>query len=311
MARIVFLGTPRFGAVVLEALIEQHDVVAVVTQPDRLAGRGRRKVQMPPVKQMAQDHGLPVLQPARLSRDKAVIQVLCRANADLFVIAAYGQILRANVLQLPRSGCIGVHASLLPKLRGAAPVAAAILQGHQETGVTLMLTDEGIDTGPIIAQRRLPIAPDDTSDSLSEKMSHLGGDLLIDIIPTWLAGEIEPSPQDDAQATYAPLFAKREGAIDWRRSAEQIDRQIRAFTSWPGAFCSYEGKKLNVLRAHPLPQWRGDGESGAVVQMDQDVGVITGEGLLVLDEVQLAGKKSMDIQQFVRGRRSFVKSLLV
>ena len=310
MARVVFLGTPKFGVPVLEALVEHHDVVAVVTQPDRFSGRGRRRVQPPPVKQRALAYGLRVYQPARLRRDRELLRALGEMDVDLFVIAAYGQILRPNLLKIPRRGSIGVHASLLPKLRGAAPIAAAILRGEQETGITLMLTGEGVDTGPIIAQRRLPIATDDTSETLSKKLSHLGAALLIEKLPGWLAGEIDPCPQTDAQATYARLIAKSEGAIDWRRTAIEIDRQVRAFTPWPGAFSSCEGRNLKLLRAHPLPQWRGDGQPGTVLRLDKGIAVVTGEGLLVLDQVQLAGKKPMDAQQFARGRRTFVGGIL-
>ena len=310
MARVVFLGTPQFGVPVLEALLEHHDVLAVVTQPDCASGRGRRHTRMPPVKQVAQAHGLQVYQPASLSGDKEAIATLRESDADLFVIAAYGQILRPTVLGIPRHGCIGVHASLLPKLRGAAPIAAAILQGEKETGVSLMLTDKGMDTGPIIAQRALPIAADDTTETLSERLAQLGAELLIETLPEWLAGEIEPRPQDDVEATYAPRIEKTQGAIDWQRTAAEIDRQVRAFRPWPGAFCIYEGKNLKVLKAHSLPQWRGGEEPGGVVQVDQDIGVATGGGLLVLEEVQLAGKKPMDVRQFARGRRTFLHSIL-
>jgi len=310
MAKIVFFGTPRFGVPVLQALIEHHDIVLVVSQPDRLAGRGRRHRQLSPVKQIAQAHGLRMLQPARLRRDPEAVARLRQTDADLFVIAAYGQILRPNILEIPRHGCIGVHASLLPELRGAAPIAAAILQGKVETGVTLMLTDAGMDTGPIITQGRLPIAPDDTTETLSEKLAYLGAKLLIQTLPAWLAGEIVPRPQDDALATSAPQIKTSDGCIDWRRTALEIDRQIRAYTPWPGSFCACDAKRFKILRAHPLPAWRGEGLPGNVMRVPEGIGVVTGQGLLLLDEVQLAGKKPMSVEQFCQGQRAFVNSIL-
>ena len=310
MAKIVFFGTPRFGVPVLQALIEHHDVVLVVTQPDRLAGRGRRRLQLSPVKQVAQAHGIEMLQPARLRRDPDAVARLRQADADLFVIAAYGQILRPNVLAIPRHGCIGVHASLLPELRGAAPIAAAILQGKEETGVTLMLTDIGMDTGPILAQAHLPIAPDDTTETLSEKLAHLGAHLLIQTLPAWLSGKIAPRPQDDALATSAPRIKTSDGSIDWQQTALEIDRQIRAYTPWPSAFCTYGKTRLKILRTHPLPGWRGEGLPGNVMRVPEGIGVVTGQGLLLLDEVQLAGKKPMSVEQFCQGQRTFVNSFL-
>ena len=310
MARAVFLGTPEFGVPTLEALATHHQVVAVVTQPDRFAGRGRRRVRVSPVKRAAQDRGLRVLQPSSLRRDDEAFEALCQTNADVFVVAAFGQILAARILSIPLHGCIGVHASLLPKLRGASPIAAAILQGDSETGVTLMLTDAGMDTGSVIAQRRLPIAPDDTTETLSDKLSVLGAELLIDTLPDWLAGRIEPQAQDEPQATYAPPTRRGMAAIDWGRRAVEIDRQVRAFNRWPVAFSSWDGRNLKVLKARPLPVWRGEDLPGSVVRAGIDIGVATGEGLLVLDEVQLAGKRPMSAQQFALGRRTFVGSIL-
>lgn len=311
MARIVFMGTPQFGVPVLEALVQHHEVVAVVTQPDRIAGRGQSRVQMPPVKALALAHGLRMLQPARLRRDRETVAALRELDADLFCIAAYGQILPHNVLDIPRHGCIGVHASLLPRLRGAAPIAAAILNGDAETGISLMLTDRGMDTGDVIAQASLPIAPDDTTESLSAQMARLGADLLIETIPPWLAGEIAPTPQDDALATYAPMISKDDGAIDWTLSAIEIDRRIRAYTPWPGSFCTCHGDRMKVLTAHPRPDWDGGLEPGTVICEGKTIGVATGQGLLVVDRLQPAGKRPMDAYQFSCGRREFVSSTLV
>jgi len=310
MARVVFFGTPRFGVPVLEALAQHHQVVAVVTQPDRVAGRGRTQLSAPAVKQAAQMHGLRVLQPTNLRRDAGVLEWLRQAEADLFVIAAFGQMLRPNLLAIPRHGCIGVHASLLPRLRGAAPIATAILRGDEETGVSLMLTDAGMDTGPVIAQRQLLTISDDTTETLSEKLSHLGAELLIEIIPAWLAGDIVPIPQDDSLATYAPPINKGDGIINWQISAEELDRQIRAFTPWPGAFTSYLGRSLRILRAYPLPDHEPTVAPGTVIETSQGIGVVTGKGLLLLEMVQLEGKRAIGASEFARGQRQFVGSIL-
>lgn len=311
MARVVFFGTPEFGVPVLEELVAHYEVVGVVTQPDRRAGRGRRRMQMPAVKVAALQHDLLVLQPRRLRRDEETILALEAIKADLFVIAAYGQILPRRVLDIPPHGCIGVHGSLLPKLRGAAPIPAAIMLGERETGITLMLTDAGMDTGAIIAKRSIPIASNDTTESLGGKLARLGAALLIETLPDWLAGGIDPTPQDDALATYAPPIPKAQGAIDWTQSAVQIDRQVRAFNPWPCAFCLCDERDFKIHRAHPVPEWRGEGCPGTVVETEGGIGVATGEGLLVLDEVQLAGKRPMDTRVFARGRPAFVCSLLV
>jgi methionyl-tRNA formyltransferase len=311
MARVVFLGTPHFGVPTLQALIAHHQVVAVVTQPDRPAGRGRSEVRVSPVKAAALAAGVTlIVQPRRLSRDVDALQMLRELDADVFCLAAYGQILRREVLKIPPHGTVGVHASLLPKYRGAAPIAAAILHGERETGITLMLTDEGMDTGPILAQRAVPIAADDTTASLSVKLAHLGAELLIETLPVWLAGQIQPIPQNDAEATYAPPLDKSQGVIDWRQSAAQIDRQIRAFTPWPGSYCACKGRRLKILKAYPLPDWRGKGEPGDVVAIDGAIAVVTGQGALVLEEVQLAGRKAMSVQQFARGRQDFTDATL-
>lgn len=312
MARIVFLGTPAFGATILEALLSApHEIVAVVTQPDRPAGRGRRQMVMPEVKRTALDHGLLVLQPESLRRDHATVERLRALAPDVLVLASFGQILRRPVLELAPHGCLGVHASLLPKYRGAAPIPAAILHGERETGVTLMLTDVGMDTGPILAQETLSIAPRETTATLTARLADLGAALLLRTLPAWLSDEIAPRPQDESLASYAPPIGKEDGAIDWSRPAEEIDRQIRAYTPWPGAYCGCRGVMLKVLRAHPLPDWRGEALPGQVVQCGTaEIAVATGTGLLVLDEVQLAGRRAMEAFAFACGRGDFVGSLL-
>jgi len=309
VVRIVFLGTPEFGVPILEALEQHHEVLAVVTQPDRPVGRGRKRVEAPPVKRAAESLGIEVLQPERLGRDKAVLQRLRNLDADVFVLAAYGQILRSKVLDIPPHGVIGVHASLLPRWRGAAPVAAAILHGDERTGVSLMLTDEGMDTGPVIASRSLPIERDDTTETLTAKLAEVGADLLIETLPACVRGEIAPRPQDDTAATRAPLLTKEQGRLDWIQPALALDRQVRAFHPWPGAHTTWQGQSLKVVVARAIDA-ATEGTPGTVMIWDRQVCVVAGEGLLRLDSLQMAGRKVMDAQTFVRGQRGFVGSVL-
>ncbi len=300
MARIVFLGTPSYAVPALEALLAHHTVVGVVTQPDRWAGRGRRTPVQSPVKQLATSHGVPVWQPQRLSRDREILAALRAAGADVFVLAAYGQILHPEVLEIPPHGVIGLHASLLPRWRGAAPVPAAIRAGDAETGVTLMLTQAGLDTGPILAQRAIPIRDDDTTASLTERLAHLAADLLIEQLPAWLRGEIIPTPQDDALATYAPQIAKADGLIHWDASARALDRHIRAMSPWPGAFTYLRGERIAILRTRPLDQVTA-APPGRIIKVEEGLAVSTGEGLLLLEEIQPAGKRPMAPDAYVCG----------
>jgi len=303
MARIVFMGTPDFGVSVLESLVQHHEVVTVVTQPDRRTGRGRKRLTVSPVKAVAIAHGLPVMQPASLRREKGAVQRLADLGADLFVIAAFGQILRQDVLDIPAHGCIGVHASLLPRWRGAAPIAAAIRHGDQKTGITLMLTDRGMDTGDIITQRSLIIAADDTTESLSCRLSHLGAELLIDTLPDWLHGQISTQPQNPCLVTNAPPLDKREGAIDWTQPAVAIERKIRAFYPWPGTYCDCDGQRLKIISARIGERTLADASPGTMRIVGDDVTVIKGEGTLIVEMVQLAGKRAMAAKQFARGRQ--------
>jgi methionyl-tRNA formyltransferase len=308
MERLVFMGTPDFAVPVLKALIGRYEIAGVVTQPDRRAKRGR-KLETSPVKVVALAHDLPVLQPPSLRRPDAVAELRALAP-EVIVVAAFGQILRAGVLNIPPRGCLNVHASLLPKYRGAAPVAAAILAGEEETGVTIMLMDEGMDTGPILSQAACAISPQDTRESLSARLAQLGGDLLVDTLPRWLAGDIEPQPQDHSQATYSRIIAKQDGLIEWSQSAVEIWRRSRAYHPWPGTYTYWQGKLFKVLRAEALPRWSGEGKPGQVVSLDEGLAVATGEGALLLSEVQLAGKRAMDVEDFARGQRDFVGSVL-
>ena len=308
MEKLIFMGTPDFAVPVLKALIGRYEIVGVVTQPDRRAKRGR-KLEASPVKVAALAHDLPVLQPPSLRRPDAVAELRALAP-EVIVVAAFGQILPAEVLAIPPKGCLNVHASLLPRCRGAAPVAAAILAGEEETGVTIMLMDEGLDTGPVLSQATCSISPQDTRESLRAKLAQLGADLMMDTLPRWLAGAIEPQPQDHDQATYCGIIAKEDGLIDWSQSAVEICRSCRAYCSWPGIYTYWRGKLLKVLSAESLPRWSGEEEPGRVMALDEGLAVATGEGALLLDEVQLAGKKALSAEVFARGQRDFVGSVL-
>jgi methionyl-tRNA formyltransferase len=305
MARVVFMGTPEFAVPTLLALDEHYQVVGVVTQPDRPAGRGR-KLMPSPVKEASLDRGLDILQPYSL-RSPEAMQRLVDWQPHLIIVAAFGQILRPEVLELPPHGCLNVHASLLPRYRGAAPIPAALLAGDDRTGVTVMLMDPGMDTGPILAQAEVPIGPQDTTANLTEKLAGAGAALLIETLPGWLQGHITPQPQDDALATYCHPLQKADGLLDWTRSANYLDRQVRACHPWPGAFTTWQGQRLKVLRAYPRPDQPGAGEPGLVISLDNSAGVVTSEGLLELLEVQLAGKRATDIEPFLQ---EFVGSTL-
>ena len=305
MADIVFMGTPDFALPILNALIEHHTVSGVVTQPDRPAGR-KRQMQPSPIKKLALAHDIPVFQPEKIRREEA-IEALKQWQPDVYVVAAFGQILPQTVLDLPPHGSINVHASLLPRWRGAAPIHAAIRVGDSETGITIMKMDAGLDTGPILTQRVLPIAPDETGQSLHDKLAVLGADLLIDTLPSYLAGQITPQPQVDAQATYAPTIRKEEGQIDWTQDATVIERLIRAFTPWPGTYTTWQGQTLKILAAGTRP---GNAQPGAVIEQNGEIVIGTGQGLLLPTKLQLAGRSAMTIEEFSRGRTDFINPVL-
>jgi methionyl-tRNA formyltransferase len=298
---IVFLGSPAFALPTLRMLAAHYPVVGVVTQPDRPAGRGQL-LTAPPVKELALDLGLPVIQPVRL-KEPAALDQLSAWKPDLLVVAAFGQILRQNVLDMPKFGCINVHASLLPRGRGAAPIQAAILNGDRETGVTIMKMDAGVDTGAILSQKALAIQDDDTSESLSARLADLGAGLLEVTLPAYLAGEIVPEAQDDSKATKVPMIKKEDGLLDFNLPAASLERRIRAFTPWPGTFFVWQSSPLKVLRAHVL-------ETSSATPGQQGVSgkfpmIGSGQGWLVLDEVQPAGKKPMSGDVFLRGARTW------
>jgi methionyl-tRNA formyltransferase len=292
------MGSPDFSLPTLRALADVYEVVGVVTQPDRAAGRGR-ELKLPPVKLLAQELKIPVIQPEKLRQPEAMEQ-LRLWNPDLIVVAAFGQILKKDVLYLPRFGCLNVHASLLPRWRGAAPINAAILHGDEETGITIMKMDVGLDTGPILTQRSIPLTREDTAGSVFEKLSHLGADLLIETLPDYLSGKVEPVPQPEEGMTYAPMLKKEEGLLDFTHPAEELERRVRAFNPWPGAFMDFAGTLLKIHRAHVEAENAEVGQR--LVYRDQPA-VGAANGLLILDEVQPAGKKSMSGKSFLGGAR--------
>lgn len=298
---IVFMGTPDFGVPTLRALANRFHVVGVITQPDRPAGRGR-KPKPPAVKSEAKALGIPYSQPRSL-HESAALDQLNLWNPDLIVVAAYGEILPPNVLDFPPYGCINVHASLLPRWRGAAPINAAILHGDQETGVTIMKMDEGLDSGPILNQEVIPIKEDDTAGSLFEKLSHLGAQLLVETIPPYIKGEITPQAQDDSKATYAPMLQREDGELSFDRSADFLARQVRAYYPWPGTFTFWKGQRLIVHQAH-AKHVTSPG-IGVLCTNEDKPAIGTSQGILVLDEVQPAGKRKMPGEDFLHGAKDW------
>ena len=304
--RVVFMGTPDFAVPTLRALATHYSIVGVVTQPDRAAGRGRHMVASP-VKQFALAAGLPIIQPNRLREPEALAQ-LAAWSPDLIIVAAFGQILKPAVLELPKFGCINVHASLLPRHRGAAPIAAAILAGDAETGVTIMKMDAGLDTGPMLARRAEPIRADDIAQTLAARLANIGAELLIETLPTYLSGQLMPQTQDEAQATYAPQLKKEDGHLDFTRPAIEMERRVRALTPWPGAFALWDGQPIKILKCGVVDGVPG--ETGSIVQSAHGPTVVCGAGALTLLQIQPPGKKTMPAADFARGARGFMGARL-
>jgi methionyl-tRNA formyltransferase len=299
--RLVFMGSPEFAIPVLRKLASHYQVVGVVTQPDRPAGRGR-VLTFPPVKILSEELHLPLIQPHKLAEPDAYHQ-LQRWAPDLIVVAAFGQILRPTILDLPEYGCINIHASLLPRWRGAAPIQAAILNGDEYTGITIMRMDTGVDTGPILSQRSLPISHTDTGESLAVKLSKIGADLLIETLPTYLSGNIKLKAQDESRATYAPLLKKADGLLDFALPAANLERQVRAFYPWPGTFMDWNGQILKIHHVHIIDQ--STDKPGKHLVIQGSPAITTRKGILVLDSVQLAGRKIQTGQDFLRGVRDW------
>lgn len=294
------MGTPGFAAPSLKALIESADeVVALVAQPDKPSGRGL-KPSRPPTCMIAEEHGIPVLQPPGIRTDE-FLQALSKLRPDLICVAAYGKILPKTVLELPRFGCLNVHASLLPKYRGAAPVNWALARGENVTGITIMQMDEGMDTGDMLLTREIPIDYYDTGETLSEKLSHAGAELLLQAIGELKKGGLRPLKQDGSAATYAPMLKKEDGRIDWRKPAREIRNQVRGMQPWPGAYSYSNGKMIKIYKAELT---EGEGAPGEVLTAGQGIlRVMTGEGALDILELQMEGGKRLDAKAFLSGRK--------
>jgi methionyl-tRNA formyltransferase len=300
MTRVVFMGSPEFAVPILRALADGSEVVGVVTRPNRPAGRGRAP-RPPAVKAAANELSLPSIQPEKLNSPEA-LATLQNWSPDVIVVAAFGQILRKSVLNLPQGGCLNVHASLLPRWRGAAPIQAAILAGDGETGITIVQMDEGLDTGAVISQRRLPIEAGDTGGSLTAKLADLGAALLVETLPRYLGGELVPVPQPGDGVTQAPLLRKSDGLLNFDAAPEVLGRRVRAYNPWPGAYFQWRGGQFRVHEAHPEC---GEASPGQHLVRDGKPAVGAAGGILVLDRVQPAGKREMEGGVFLMGARDW------
>lgn len=300
MMRIVFMGTPDFSVPTLEALLKGgHEVIGVVTQPDRPKGRGKA-VLMTPVKEKALEYGIPVYQPVK-AREESFVELLRSLKPDAMVVIAFGQILPKAILDIPKYGCINIHASLLPKYRGAAPLQWVVLEGEKETGITTMMMDVGMDTGDMLEKLVVPVDKKETYGSIHDKLSVLGGELILSTLEKLENGTLERTPQPEDEATYTKKITKVMGDIDWTEDAAVIERYIRGLNPWPSAYTSWNGKTLKIWDADVLEQ-EYSGEPGEIIKVEKDgVLVKTGKDTLVLREVQLEGKKRMEIQAFLRG----------
>ena len=312
--RVIFMGTPEFAIPSLEYLVlNQYQVVAVYTRPDKPAGRGRSVVS-PPLKRAALAWKLPVVQPVNLKSAEVVTQ-LVELHPDVIVVAAFGQILPLSVLDIPGCRCINIHPSLLPRFRGASPVASAILAGDEFTGVSIMLMDRGLDTGPVLARAQIPISAQETTGSLTAKLSLIAAQLLLEVLPRWSRGELTPQPQSEAEVTYSGSISKEDGELDWRLPAVDIWRRVRAFQPWPECYTGWQGRQLKIIEAVPLPAEKTP-EVGQVVALTASLeakaafGVSTGEGILGVLKVQLEGKRVMSAAEFLRGQRQFIGAIL-
>ena len=324
MLRIIFMGTPQFAVPALEALIEGaapgvvlpegYQLVTVITRVDKPAGRGQEIVYSP-VKQIALAHGLPVWQPGSLKRPEN-IAALAAYHADLYIVAAFGQILPQAVIDQPRYGTQNLHASLLPKYRGVSPISEAILQGDAESGVTIMLIDAGVDTGPMLLKRSIPLAADETTGSLTTKLATLGAQALLEALPLWVAGAITPQPQDEQKASHTRILHKEDGEIRWQRPAAVLASEVRAYIPWPGSYTHWRGKLLKIITARPLPLEPDSQVMPGTVSLLRDeagrqlLAVVTGAGRLLVERLQLEGRKAMSAEEFVRGYPQIVGEVL-
>jgi methionyl-tRNA formyltransferase len=305
MARIVFIGTPQFASTCLSMLLKEYDVIGVVTQPNRPSGRGR-KLRPSEVNITAQKSHLPVITPNNINKTE-VIRELNQWNPDVIVVAAYGQLLSSSILSLPIKGCVNVHASLLPRHRGASPIAAAIMSNDSHTGVTIMKMDAGMDTGPLLSQQEISIRSDHTTGTLTDSLAILGAHLLCRTLPAYMSGQINPIPQNQNLATYAPMMTKAIGHLSFDKAAQELERKVRAMTPWPGAFAVHGEQRIKILEAQAIT---GSAPPGKITYLNKNIVVGTGYGLLRLQQIQAPGKRPMKANDYVRGFPSFVGSTL-
>jgi methionyl-tRNA formyltransferase len=300
--KIVFMGTPDFAVGALEALIDAgHEITAVVTQPDKAKGRSN-KLQFTPVKECAVKHGIPVFQPVKIKTAEAV-EELKKYPADVYIVAAFGQILSQEILDIPRYGCLNIHASLLPRYRGASPIQHVIIDGEKKTGVTIMQMNAGLDTGDILYKKEVDIADDDTFETLHDKLMALGGEAITEALPLLERGELVPVKQDDSLSCYASLIDKKMGVMDFGRTAAELDRQVRGMNPWPGSYTYFGGKQLKIWSVKPSDT-KTDAECGTVILVAKDyIEVAAKEGTLLIYELQLEGKKRMSTHDFLLGVR--------
>ena len=301
--KIIFMGTPDFAVEALVALVEAgHEVSAVVTQPDKEKGRGKA-VQFTPVKEKAITYGIPVYQPERVKTDEDFYEMLVGQAPDVIVVAAFGQILPKRILELPRYGCVNIHASLLPKYRGSAPIQWAVIDGEKESGITTMMMDVGMDTGDMLEKTVVTLDEKETGGSLFDRLSHEGGSLILSTLDKLEKGTITRTKQPEEGITYAKMLDKSMGLIDWSRSAEGIERLVRGLNPWPSAYTHYEGKTLKIWEAFVLSeQSQTDAVPGMIEKVEKDYFTIrTGDGILAVKELQLEGRKRMDAGAFLRG----------
>jgi methionyl-tRNA formyltransferase len=310
MTRVVFMGTPEFAVPTLRVLLDTQEVVGVVTQPDRPAGRGRQ-LRRSPIKLLALEAGAPLYQPGSLRSEEAA-RPLADWRPEVIVVAAFGQILRPHVLDLPPLGCVNVHASLLPRWRGAAPIQHAILAGDAETGISLMKMEAGLDTGPVYAQEAIGIGPDDSAGEVHDRLAALAAEMVGRRLDDIAAGRAPPQAQDDALATYAPMVRREDGRLDWTEPAESIHRRIRAMTPWPGAHTTWQGATLKITAARLLPDTHLPGTMpGMVLAHAGGAAVATRRGSLLLVEVNLEGRRAMSTADFLRGHPGFLGARLL
>jgi methionyl-tRNA formyltransferase len=300
--RIVFMGTPEFAVPSLEALLQSEDtVVGVVTQPDKPKGRGQTMAASP-IKHLAEKAGVPILQPLKM-KDPAFLDTLRAWQPDLIAVTAFGRILPPVILEMPPKGCVNVHGSLLPKYRGAGPIQWAVINGEHETGITTMLMDAGMDTGAMLLQERVPIHPEDTAGSLSEKLAKVGGPLLVETIRRLKDGTLTPQPQDNSQATMAPLLEKEMGQIDWTSGAIEIANRVRGLSPWPGAYTHAGQERWTIWKARALDDPTTAEPGTAVAVTKEAIHIATGRGLLAILELQPANSRRMTVQQYLAGHR--------